>query len=517
MVGEARKLALPEPKQVRSSPERLCGLRYIHTHLDDEPLGQEDLAELALSRLDCVAAINVDSHGLPRTVQLANLAFKGGGDKPWQVWEPLSVTALSRHPFAETLRAIEKELSRGPSAGARSRPPSEGQKVLLVGVCTGSLAEAEESMKELQRLAISSGAVVVESVLQRRPAVHPQFVVGAGKIQELAIQALQAGADTIVFDRNLTAAQVRHVTDLTDLKILDRTQLILHIFAQRAKTRDGKLQVELAQLRYRLPRLVHRNTGLSRLAGGIGGLGPGETKLEIDRRRVRERIHRLEKEIERLRKERGIRRAQRAKSGLPLACIVGYTNAGKSTLLNSLTRSRVYTADRMFATLDPCTRRLRLSPSREVLITDTVGFIRDLPPDLIAAFRATLEELHEAHILLHVIDGSSPSCEKQIRAVENLLEELELGSVPRISVFNKADIADPGQLTHLCRRYDGLAVSALDPSTLPPLLERMTEALQEPVFVRRTGETLRVAEGSPEYSGQSPENSLKKFKAGQRR
>lgn len=516
MVGEARKLALPEPKQVRSSSERLCGLRYIHTHLDDEPLGQEDLAELALSRLDCVAAINVDSHGFPRTVQLANLAFKGGGDKPWQVWEPLSVTALSRHPFAETLRAIEKELSRGPSAGARSRPPSEGQKVLLVGVCTGSLAEAEESMKELQRLAISSGAVVVESVLQRRPAVHPQFVVGAGKIQELAIQAFQAGADTIVFDRNLTAAQVRHVTDLTDLKILDRTQLILHIFAQRAKTRDGKLQVELAQLRYRLPRLVHRNTGLSRLAGGIGGLGPGETKLEIDRRRVRERIHRLEKEIERLRKERGIRRAQRAKSGLPLACIVGYTNAGKSTLLNSLTRSRVYTADRMFATLDPCTRRLRLSPSRGVLITDTVGFIRDLPPDLIAAFRATLEELHEAHILLHVIDGSSPSCEKQIRAVENLLEELELGSVPRISVFNKADIADSGQLTHLCRRYDGLAVSALDPSTLPPLLERMTEALQEPVFVRRTGETLRVAEGSPEYSGQSPENSLKIFKAGQR-
>jgi GTP-binding protein HflX len=253
VVGEARKLVLPEPKQLRSSPERLCGLRYIHTHLDDEPLGQEDLAELALSRLDCVAAINVDSQGLPRTVRLANLVPKGGAGKPWQIWEPLSVSALSRHPFSETIRAIEKELSRGPSAAVRSRTPSDGQKVLLVGVCTGSLAEAEESMKELESLALSSGAVVVESVLQRRPAVHPQFVVGAGKIQDLAIQALQAGADTIVFDRDLTAAQVRHVTDLTDLKILDRTQLILHIFAQRAKTRDGKLQVELAQLRYRLP------------------------------------------------------------------------------------------------------------------------------------------------------------------------------------------------------------------------------------------------------------------------
>lgn len=485
MVGEARKIVLPEQKQVRTSPERLCGLRYIHTHLDGEPLSREDLAELALARFDCVAAIDVDPHGVPRTVQLANLCPGRSPDKPWQVWKPLPVNALLHHPFLETVRAIEKEWSRGSPASERPRAVQAGQKVLLVGICTGSASEAEESMNELKTLAVSSGAVVVDSVLQRRPAVHPQFVVGAGKIQDLAIQALQAGADTIVFDRDLTAAQVRHLTDLTDLKILDRTQLILHIFAQRAKTRDGKLQVELAQLRYRLPRLVHRNTGLSRLAGGIGGLGPGETKLEIDRRRVRERIHRLEMEIERLRKERGVRRAQRARSGLPLVCIVGYTNAGKSTLLNSLTRSRVYTADRMFATLDPCTRRLRLSPSREVLITDTVGFIRDLPPDLIAAFRATLEELREAHLLLHVIDGSSRSCEKQIQAVETLLEELELASVPRISVFNKADIADPGQLVHLCRRYEGLAVSALDPSTLPPLLERMATALQDRSGVRR--------------------------------
>lgn len=488
VVGEARRIVLPEQKQIRTSPERLCGLRYIHTHLDGEPLSREDLAELALSRFDCVAAIDVDPHGLPRTIQMANLAPGASPDKPWQVWKPLPVSALLHHPFAETVRAIERELSRSASGPVGPKATSDGQKVLLVGICTGSLSEAEESMNELKALATSSGAVVVDSVLQRRPAVHPQFVVGAGKIQELAIQALQSGADTIVFDRDLTAAQVRHVTDLTNLKILDRTQLILHIFAQRAKTRDGKLQVELAQLRYRLPRLVHRNTGLSRLAGGIGGLGPGETKLEIDRRRVRERIHRLEREIEQLRKERGVRRAQRARSGLPLVCIVGYTNAGKSTLLNSLTRSQVYTADRMFATLDPCTRRLRLSPTREVLVTDTVGFIRDLPPDLIAAFRATLEELREAHLLLHVIDGSSRSCETQIQAVEHLLEQLELGSVPRVSVFNKADIADPGHLVHLCRRYDGLAVSALDPSTLPVLLERMARTLQDPGAVRRAEE-----------------------------
>ena len=312
-----------------------------------------------------------------------------------------------------------------------------------MGVALGDVTEAEESLEELKSLANSCGVSVLDSILQRRPSIHPQFIVGKGKLKDLVIQALQTGADMIIFDHDLTPNQMRSVTDFTEMKVLDRTQLILDIFAQRAKTRDGKIQVELAQLRYRLPRLLHRNTGLSRLAGGIGGTGPGETKLEIDRRRVRDRIHRLEKQVERLRKGRKTRRARRKQSGLPLVCLVGYTNAGKSTLLNALTQSDVHTENRLFATLDPATRRLRLDETREALITDTVGFIRDLPPDLIAAFLATLEELRDAVLLVHVIDGSSDRCEKQLAVVEDLLGSLELGEIPTLRVFNKADKASP--------------------------------------------------------------------------
>ena len=281
----------------------------------------------------------------------------------------------------------------------------------------------------------------------------------------------------IIFDHDLTPNQMRCVTDFTEIKVLDRTQLILDIFAQRAKTRDGKIQVELAQLRYRLPRLLHRNTGLSRLAGGIGGTGPGETKLEIDRRRVRDRIHRLEKQIERLRRGRKTRRARRNQSGLPMICLVGYTNAGKSTLLNTLTQGGVYTENRLFATLDPATRRLRLDESREALITDTVGFIRDLPTDLIAAFRATLEELRDAVLLVHVIDGSSERCEKQLAVVEDLLGTLGLGEIPVLRVFNKADKAVHDRLSNLCRRYHGIPKCALDPSSLSAFLDRLRALL----------------------------------------
>ena len=477
VVGEARRILLPQQTRTRSSAERLSGLRYIHTHLDGEPLSQEDLTDLALLRFDCILAVEVDSGGLAQRVHIAHLIPGGDAERTWQLWDPLPVSAFPYRNFSETIRNLEKEFARsGPVTLAK--PSAAGpERVLLVGVATGDPSGAEESLSELRALAESSGVIVVDSVLQRRPGVHPQFVVGLGKIRELAIQALQGGAGMIIFDRNLTAAQVRSVSDVTDLKILDRTQLILHIFAQRAKTRDGKIQVELAQLRYRLPRLVHRNTGLSRLAGGIGGLGPGETKLEIDRRRARERIHRLEREVETLRKERGIQRAQRNRNRLPLVCIVGHTNAGKSTLLNTLTRSHVYTANRMFATLDPSTRRLHLPGCGPILLTDTVGFIRDLPPDLIAAFRATLEELQEAHLLLHVIDGSSWYCEKQIAAVNRLLVELDINDIPRLNVFNKSDIADPIELANLCRRYDGLPICAFHPPTLKPILQRIASSL----------------------------------------
>lgn len=476
IVGDAKQILLPQRKRARSSAGRLSGVRYIHTHLRGEPLTEEDLADLSLLRFDCVTAVEVNREGLPENVHVASLSPDNRADIPWQLWNPLSPAEAAAIDFRALIRDLEKEFARTAPESAGTAEPFHEQKVILVGVAEGDVTEAEESLEELRTLANSCGVCVLDSILQRRASIHPQFVVGKGKLKDLVIRALQTGAEMIIFDHDLTPTQMRSVTDFTELKVLDRTQLILDIFAQRARTRDGKIQVELAQLRYRLPRLLHRNTGLSRLAGGIGGTGPGETKLEIDRRRVRDRIYRLEKEVERLRKGRRIRRSRRTQSGLQLICLVGYTNAGKSTLLNTLTQSDVYTENRLFATLDPATRRVRFGEASQALITDTVGFIRDLPPDLIAAFRATLEELRDADLLVHVIDGASERCEKQLAVVEELLATLGLRDIPTLRVFNKADKAARDKLSNLCRRFLGIPVCALDRSTLPTLLKRM-EAL----------------------------------------
>jgi GTP-binding protein HflX len=298
--------------------------------------------------------------------------------------------------------------------------------------------------------------------------------MGKGKLSDVVIRALQIGANLLIFDHELTPAQVRSITDFTELKVIDRTQVILDIFAQRAHSRDGKIQVELAQLKYLLPRLIEKNTAMSRLTGGIGGTGPGETKLEINRRRVRDKIHRLEEGLKNIQKGRNTRRSSREKAGLPVVSIVGYTNAGKSTLLNALTNSSVLVEDRLFATLDPKSSRLRFPRDTEAVITDTVGFIRNLPKELFAAFRATLEELHEADVLLHLIDVSNPEFEEHIVAVEKILEELGIAAKPTIRVFNKEDrIADKELLATLCRRFDAIAVSALNPSTFRPLLDKL--------------------------------------------
>jgi GTP-binding protein HflX len=312
-----------------------------------------------------------------------------------------------------------------------------------------------------------------------RRSPDPKYLIGRGKLDELNLRGMQKLAEVLIFDKELSPSQARHIGEATSMKVLDRTQLILDIFAQRAQSGDGKLQVELAQLKYMLPRLVQADPSLSRLSGGggVGGRGPGETKLEIDRRRARDRITFLERKIDQLSNDRKVRRRQRSRKDLPIISIVGYTNAGKSTLLNALTRSEVLAEDKLFATLDPTSRRLRFPREHEVIITDTVGFIRDLPKDLVAAFRATLEELEDASLLLHVIDASDDDRDLQVQAVERILASLDLDGTPRLRVWNKADRLDPDTAWALARQRGGVAVSAVTRQGLDELLLKAEDVL----------------------------------------
>jgi GTP-binding protein HflX len=373
------------------------------------------------------------------------------------------------------MESLEEELARaGLEQGWSGR-----ERAILIGVAGKNRLAAEDSMQELVELARSAGLEVAATLIQQRPRLDPRFLMGKGRLSDLVIQALQLGSDLLVFDAELSPAQVRSITDFTELKVIDRTQLILDLFAQRARSREGKLQVEMAQLKYLLPRLRGRDDALSRLTGGIGGRGPGETKLEIDRRRLQGRLHRLQQDIEKVRAERKVRRGVRRRHRLPVLSIIGYTNAGKSTLFNALTHAEVLAEDRLFATLDPTSRRLRFPREREVIITDTVGFITDLPKNLLEAFKATLEELEEADLLIHVIDLSNPRLAEQIAAVDRILVSLSLQDKPVLKVFNKMDLAPANLAALQCRIHGGVAISALEPQTLPPLIARLEEQVEE--------------------------------------
>jgi GTPase len=471
IVGDARQLVLPDIGRARAGHARLRGLRLVHTHLKDEPLTRDDLTDLVLLRLDAVAAIVAREDGLPGKVYVATLMPWNTSGDLYNLSEAPSLYELVFDAQAQ-IAALEQEMARV----APVRAVGVAGRAILVGVHTGDRAAAEASLRELQELARTADVQVLDVVLQGRREIDPRTLIGEGKLEEILVRSMAVGADLLVFDRDLTPSQARHIGKATSLRILDRTQLILDIFAQRAQSADGKLQVTLAQLKYLLPRLVGRDESLSRLAGGIGGRGPGETKLEIDRRRVRERISALESRIDQLSGERATRRRQRSRTGVPVISIVGYTNAGKSTLLNALTDSAVLVEDKLFATLDPTSRRLRFPRDREVIITDTVGFIRGLPKDLVAAFRATLEELQDADLLLHVIDASDPRHDEQAEAVERVLSSLDLGNTPRLLVYNKADRA-PDAARTLALRDDGVAVSATTREGFSALLACCEEIL----------------------------------------
>lgn len=504
VVGNAHKIDLPDVGRLRGGAGRFRALRLVHTHLRGEPLTRDDLSDLALLRLDAVAVIQALEDGLPGAVEVAMM-------QPAEADEELDLDAPHRDPFRRfqgrdihhleldldlEIRAAEEELARL-TRGAAGRTARE--RALVIGV-----VPEDRHFQEILELVKAAGADVAGALRQKRFKVHPKTVVGKGKLDDIVLESMRRGADVAIFDIDLKPAQARAFEDATGLKAVDRTQLILDIFAQRAKSRDGKLQVELAQLKYSLPRLTDKDAGLSRLTGGIGGRGPGETVLEIGRRRLRDRIRALEKQLAGLSKQRDIRRRRRREERIPILSIVGYTNAGKSTLLNALTNAEVAADDKLFMTLDPTSRRLRFPREGEVVLTDTVGFISDLPRDLVTAFKATLEELADADLLLHVVDGSDEQAEEKKRAVEVLLEDLGLAEIPRLLVVNKSDLLPAGQARHLAELGTGVAVSARTRQGLRELIAAAEQALA----LGRPLIALQPWEQAPEGLGTQPAAAL---------
>jgi GTP-binding protein HflX len=456
-------------------PGRLRGVRCVHTHLKQEPLTQDDLTDLALLQLDLMAAVTMTDEGFPHRIHWAHILPGRVNQQPCQIREALGPHQLDVDCL-NLILALERELS----AIRVAREAVAGkERALLVSITTVERKKAMDSLAELAELCRTGGIDVADTIIQHRKFPDPRFLIGSGKLKEIAISAMQLGVDLLIFDQELNPSQIRSITDQIELKVIDRTQLILDIFAQRAQSREGKLQVELAQLKYMLPRLVTKNTAMSRLTGGIGGRGPGETKLEINRRRAREKINQLEKALRQVKKQRHQQRSKRSQKGLPVISIVGYTNAGKSTLLNTLTQSQVLAESRLFATLDPSSRRLRFPRDVEVIITDTVGFIENLPKDLIVAFRATLEELENADLLLHIIDISNPRHPEQIRSVERILDELNLTRIPQIRGLNKIDRVPSAFVDQCIERWNGVALCARDKNTLTPLIEAMAHVVEK--------------------------------------
>jgi len=472
LVGSDRSILIPDLSAYRLGTRRLRGVRFIHTHLRNQPLNQEDLTDLALLRLDMIAALTVRPDGLPGTISIAHLLPQNQEQKLYEVLPPRTIHDLDIDA-ANFIAEIEREMERAQTAVAVGKK----DRAILVSVSKKGRSEQEESIEELKELARSDNIQVLDAVIQRPHDINPRFLLGEGKLKELIIRSQQLGADLIVFDQNLTPAQVRSIGDMTEMRVIDRTQLILDIFARRAHSGDGKVQVELAQLKYRIPRLSERSTALSRLTGGIGGRGPGETRLEIDMRRARDKLRRLEKQLDGLVKARHQRRERRIRSAIPIVSIAGYTNAGKSTLFNRLTRSEVTAEDLLFATLDTATRRLRFPRDREVVITDTVGFIKDLPKDLLGAFRATLDEMQDADLIVHVVDISNPRFEHQMESVDKLILEIGLDHIPRLVVFNKVDQVNPLWAKVIAARFNGVVCSAIQPETFGALLGAIEKRL----------------------------------------
>jgi len=482
IVGTPTGLMLPDIGRLRAAKGRFRALRLVHTHLFGEPLTRDDLTDLTRLRLDLVCAVLLSPQKEPQKISWAYNVPQSperADSKGYEVVGPLPWGRPQPH-FGELISALEAEFSR--LEKSRTVVAKDGRAILIhVGEKRpGAMRMAQVRMAELRALAETAGVEVADEIIQLRERVDPKFVVGPGKLEQIVIQAIELDCETLIFDRNLTPTQNGSISAQTDLKILDRTQLILDIFAQRAESRDGKLQVELAQLKYTLPLLGQKDDSLSRLTGGIGGRGPGETKLEIGRRRARERVTRLERELKELVKQRAERRRRRNSEDVPVVAIIGYTNAGKSTLLNTLTDAGVLAENKLFATLDTRSRRLSLPQGNAIVISDTVGFIRDMPKDLFSAFRATFEEAQDANLLLELVDAADEEEETHRKETEKLIDELGLLDVPRLRVYNKADRISPEKAEELGREENTLVVSALDFESLRPLIHEFERRFRPP-------------------------------------
>ncbi len=470
IVGDAHQLFIPDLGRERAGRSRFRGLRLVHTHLRAEGLSHDDLTDLSLLRLDAIVVLLAGEDGLPTSIEVGHLLPPGSAEM-WRVDRYPQLGALN-----EDFQAFIRDLEAQFGENNKIRLPGQ-EAALLVSVTTGDARSARDSLEELGRLAGTAGLLVLDQVLQVRRELDGRTLIGSGKLKELMLRCMHSGAEVLVFDQDLSPSQLRNIATETELKVLDRTQLILDIFAQRATTREGKLQVELAQLRYRKPRLALMTTAMSRLTGGIGGRGPGETKLEINRRRADERLHRVEKQLKDIASERNMRRARRRRVGLPLVAIIGYTNAGKSTLLNRMTQSSVDAEDKLFATLDPTSRRMRFPEEREIILTDTVGFIRRLPKDLLHAFRSTLDEALDADLLLHVLNAADPEIEIHKATVDEVCRSLGAAETPVMVVLNQIDRADVDRVHALTETWEASAVSAVTGEGLPALMERIERVL----------------------------------------
>lgn len=481
-VGDNATVELPSFSGRRGAG-RLSGIRCIHTHPGGNPyLSGVDISALKNNKYDAMVAIGVLSPDFTKSELTFGLITGIDSNENYtaECYGPYSIEDAENINFVNTVSTIERILDK--QTGTASLQIMS-ERAILIGMEWGrndSLWTVDDSLEELKQLADTAGATVIKKFIQKRPKPDPAFFIGRGKVQELALYAQQENIDLCIFDDELSPAQQRNIESVMGIRILDRTALILDIFAQRARTNEGKLQVELAQLQYTLPRIMGKGLMLSRLGGGIGTRGPGETKLEVDRRRIRDRIAFIKDQIEKVKAVRSLHRSKRKKNNVFEVSLVGYTNAGKSTLLNTLTNSDIYAKDQLFATLDPTTRQLTLPNKQEIIITDTVGFIQRLPHQLIAAFRSTLEVVTEADLLVHVIDVSHELYKEQAAAVHEVLKEIGAETKPVITVYNKIDKlpTDSKLADRLALEEDTVCISAAKKLNLESLQQMIESHLK---------------------------------------